>query len=493
MHTPHHPVLYQCNVRVLLTNLSADLGRSATLDDIPDSLLVDWSQSGFEWVWLLSVWQTGTAARDVSRSEPNWRREFEHTLADLADNDIAGSGFAITAYHVHAALSGNAALARLRTRMQKHGLKLMLDFVPNHMGLGHPWIDLHPDYFIAGTHEDLQREPHNFIAVETASGKKVFAHGRDPYFPGWPDTLQIDYANPDAVCAMQKELVRISHQCDGVRCDMAMLILPDIFQATWHRAGLPFWPDAIAAVRRIHPAFCFMAEVYWDREWDLQQQGFDYTYDKRLYDRLRAGHAQPVREHLLAGLDFQSRLARFLENHDEPRAAATFSMDKHRAAATLTFLSPGLRFFHQGQADGNRIRVSPHLVRGPDEPSDPAIRGFYTQILELLRRDIFRSGQWSLLECVPAWEGNGTHNDFVAFAWKQSGQPRVVVAVNYSDHASQCHVRLPFEGLDGSSWQLVDQLSSDAYAWNGQDLAARGLYLDEPAWRARVFELVLDR
>ena len=61
-----------------------------------------------------------------------------------------------------------------------------------------------------------------------------------------------------------------------------------------------------------------MAEVYWDLEWTLQQQGFDYTYDKRLYDRLREGHARPVREHLYAGLDYQVKLARFLENHDDP-------------------------------------------------------------------------------------------------------------------------------------------------------------------------------
>ena len=168
------------------------------------------------------------------------------------------------------------------------------------------------------------------------------------------------------------ELERIAGQCDGVRCDMAMLLLPDVFESTWGTRAELFWPKATESVRQQHPNFRFMAEVYWDREWTLQQQGFDYAYDKRLYDRLREGHARPVREHFHAGLDYQNKLARFLENHDEPRAAATFAPEVHEAAAVITFLSPGLRFFHQGQFEGRKKRISPHLVRGPEEPVDRA-------------------------------------------------------------------------------------------------------------------------
>ena len=131
-----------------------------------------------------------------------------------------------------------------------------------------------------------------------------------------------------------------------------------------------------------------MAEVYWDLEWTLQQQGFDYAYDKRLYDRLRDGHARPVREHFHAGLDYQDKLARFLENHDEPRAAATFPPDVHEAAAVITFLSPGLRFFHQGQFEGRRKRISPHLVRGPQEPVDRQLEQFYERLLAVLRQPV---------------------------------------------------------------------------------------------------------
>src|SRR5262249_12058491 len=130
---------------------------------------------------------------------------------------------------------------------------------------------------------------------------------------------------------------------DGVRCDMAMLVLPEVFERTWGVQAQSFWPRAIRLVRERAPEFCFMAEVYWDLEWTLQQQGFDFTYDKRLYDRLREGHARPVREHFCAGLDYQSKMARFLENHDEARSAAAFPPTVHEAAAAVTYLSPGLR------------------------------------------------------------------------------------------------------------------------------------------------------
>ena len=280
---------------------------------------------GFDWVWFLSVWQTGLAGQRVSRSNPEWRKEFEETLPDLREEDIAGSGFAITGYTVHQHLGGDAALARLRERLRKRGLRLMLDFVPNHTGLDHPWVEDHPEYYIPGTEQDLARAPKNYTWVKRQQGDLLLAHGRDPYFPGWPDTLQLNYGNPATQEAMIGELVKIAGQCDGVRCDMAMLVLPEVFERTWGIQAQPFWPKATQRVRERVPDFCFMAEVYWDLEWTLQQQGFDYTYDKRLYDRLREGHARPVREHFHAGLDYQNKLARFLENHDEPRAAATFS------------------------------------------------------------------------------------------------------------------------------------------------------------------------
>ena len=389
-------------------------------------------------------------------------------MPDLCDDDIPGSGFAITGYKVQKAWAGTRLSPDCDGGSGEHGLRLMLDFVPNHTGLDHPWVESHPEYYIRGTDSDLARAPANYTWVKRQQAICCWPTGGIPYFPGWPDTLQLNYANPATQEAMIGELVKIAGQCDGVRCDMAMLVLPEVFERTWGTRAPEFWPNATRRVREQVPGFRFMAEVYWDLEWTLQQQGFDYTYDKRLYDRLREGHARPVREHLYAGLDYQNKLARFLENHDEPRAAATFPKGTHQAAAIITFLAPGLRFFHEGQFEGRQKRISPHLGRAPDEAVDHTISQFYDRLLEVLRQPVTRSGHWQLLECVPAWEGNGSSDAFIAYAWQDSGDSRLVVAVNYAAHPGQCYVRLPFADLGSGQWRLRDLLGEAEYGRDGR-------------------------
>lgn len=484
-----YPSLYQINTRVWLTQLSRKLERAATLDDIPDVNLDRLAELGFDWVWFLSVWQTGLAGQQVSQCNPGWRMEFQDTLPDLREEDIAGSGFAITSYTVSIPLGGDDALARLRKRLAKRGLKLMLDFVPNHVALDHPWVEEHPEYFILGTEDQIVHEPLNYVRIKRKGEDLILAHGRDPYFPGWPDTLQLDYSNPSTQEAMIGELTRIANQCDGVRCDMAMLVLPEIFERTWGRKSDSFWPQAIQKVRQQAPDFSFMAEVYWDMEWTLQQQGFDYTYDKRLYDRLREGHARPVREHLYAELDYQRKLARFLENHDEPRAAATFDPQVYRAAAVTSYTIPGLRFFHQGQFEGRMKRISPHLVRAPDEPVNEEIREFYAQVLATLRKPVFKSGEWQWLTPEPAWNGNESWDSFIAHSWQGSGGERILVAVNFASYQSQCFVRLPFMEIQNCTVRFEDLFSSAVYVRDGNELLERGLYLDMVPWSYHVFNL----
>ena len=488
MTTPRYPSLYQINTRVWLTDLSAALGRQATLDDIPDTELDRLAALGFDWIWLLSVWQTGSAAQKISRTNPEWRHEFQETLPDLREADIAGSGFAITGYTVHPSLGGDAALARVRQRLKNRGLRLMLDFVPNHTAPDHPWVDEHPEYYVAGTEDDLAQTPQNYTRVAMRQGNGVLALGRDPYFAGWPDTVQLDYSNPATQQAMCGELLRIAHQCDGVRCDMAMLVLPDVFERTWGRRAPLFWPETTKRVRERVPGFCFMAEVYWDLEWTMQQQGFDYAYDKRLYDRLREGHAKPVREHFLAGLDFQDKVARFMENHDEPRAAATFAPAIHEAAAIVTYLSPGLRFFHQGQFEGRRKRISPHLVRAPLEPIDEAVKQFYERLLAVVRKTTVRDGTWRLLECAPAWDGNWTWDGFLAFGW-QHDAARLLVVVNFAGNQGQCYVRLPYATPGSGAIRLTDLMSGAVYDRAAADLASTGLFVDLPSWGYHLLEM----
>ncbi len=489
MNNSLYPSLYQINTRVWLTELSRELGRKATLDDISNEHIDRLAEMGFDWIWLLSVWQTGAAGQRVSRAHSGWRAEFERTLPDLKEEDIAGSGFAITSYTVHKDLGGDKALAKLRERLSNRGLKLLLDFVPNHTALDHHWVTEHPEFYISGSESDLANQPQNYIRIERPSGELILAYGRDPYFDGWPDTLQLNYSNPALQAAMVGELQKISAQCDGLRCDMSMLVEPEVFERTWGLQSQQFWINAITTVKNAHQEFRFVAEVYWDMEWQLQQRGFDYTYDKRLYDRLRDAQAKPVCGHLCAELDYQGKMARFLENHDEPRAASTFSPAIHQAAAVISFLSPGLRFFHQGQLEGKKVKISPHLIRGPVEPVNEELQTFYRTLLDVIRKPLLHQGRWQLLQCIPAWNGNESWESFISFLWQGEDEERLMVAVNLAPHHSQCYVKLPIANIADETWRFEDQLGQSIYEREGADLAGRGLYLDMSPWQTHVFDI----
>jgi hypothetical protein len=473
---------------VLLTSLSHDLGRRATLNEIPETLLDRIAADGFDWVWFLGVWQTGAAGRQVSLNNAEWQREFRELLPDFCDRDVCGSSFAIRSYSVHVDFGGDAALESLRRRIHDRGMRLLLDFVPNHVAPDHAWARERPEYLVHGTDADLERAPQNYTRVDTPNGPVVLAYGRDPYFPGWPDTLQLNYANPDLQGAMVSELANISALCDGVRCDMAMLILPDVFERTWGMRPAAFWPQAIARTRALHPGFLFMAETYWDLEWELQQQGFDYTYDKRLYDRLREGHARPVRDHFRADLDYQRKSVRFLENHDEPRAATAFPAGMHQAAAILTFLCPGLRFIHQGQRQGLTSRIPVHLSRGPVETVNTELDQFYDHLLGCVRHPSAQGG-WRLLECHEAWQANWTWDCYIGFAWHSVDHPPLIIAVNYAPNQSQGYMQIPADRLDAKIIRLRDLMGNTVYDRDGDGLRRSGLYLDLAPWGYHVFEM----
>ena len=295
---------------------------------------------------------------------------------------------------------------------------------------------------------------------------------------------------------MIAELTNIASRCDGVRCDMAMLLLPEVFAGTWRNAAPPagpvadgpFWPGAIEATRNAKPGFIFMAEAYWDTEWRLQQDGFDYTYDKKLYDRLRDGDAGEVRGHLHADPDYQRHSARFLENHDEPRVAAVFTPATHQAAAVITFFVPGLRFFHAGQLEGRHIRVPMQIAFRPHEAPDPLVVAFYDRLLTCLRRPEPRDGNWQLLDCRACWSDNPTWESYVCMLW-QAGDKTLLICVNYGPRQAQCFVPLPVPSLAGREVMLRDLMNPIKYARSGDELIGRGLFLDMPAWGYHIFTL----
>jgi hypothetical protein len=366
-------------------------------------------------------------------------------------------------------------------------MKLLLDFVPNHVAPDHPWVGEHPEYFIRGTVEDTRGDPGSYVEIQG----RIYARGRDPFFPAWPDVLQLNAFEPGLRQAALATITSIAAQCDGIRCDMAMLLQNRIFRRTWgSRAGIQppteYWSDMIAAVEKTNPHFLFIAEAYWDQEWQLQQLGFAYCYDKRLYDRLEHDNAESVRLHLCAGIGYQKKLLRFLENHDEPRAASVFSAAKQRAAALITASAPGARLFHEGQLEGRKIRLPVFLGRRPAEPVDEDLKAFYTKLLAAIDAPIFRDGDWQLCE-RSGWPDNSSFQNLVAWNWAKGGDQRLIV-VNLCGSSVQAHVQLPWGNQGEASWRLSDKLSDTSFDRHWRDLSTQGLYVELGPWGFHLFE-----
>jgi hypothetical protein len=393
-----------------------------------------------------------------------------------------GSPYCIRRYVVDKHLGGPAGLAIARRELASRGMKLLLDFAPDH-----PWVAEHPEYFVRGNAEDARNDPASYLEVEG----NICARGRDPYFPAWPDVLQLNVFQPGLRQAAIETVSSIAAQCDGIRCDMAMLVLNRIFERTWGtRAGrrprTEYWDEVIPTVRRTNPYFCFIAEAYWDLEWELQQQGFDFCYDKRHYDRLEHGNPESIRLHLCADLAYQDKLLRFLENHDEPRAATAFSQAKQRAAAVATSTLPGARLFHEGQFEGRKVRVPVFLARRPAEPVDKPLQDFYDKLLAAINAPIFRDGAWMLCE-RSGWPDNSTFQNLVAWSWVKDDDRRLIV-VNLSDSAAQARVQAPWKGSQGGTWRFIDALSDATYDREGDEMAVSGLHVELEPWSYYFFQ-----
>jgi Alpha amylase, catalytic domain len=481
-----HPFVYELNTLVWLDELSRRAGAPIDLATVPEREWEAIASLGFDAVWLMGVWERSPAGIAIAVGDGSLVEGFRAVLPDFREEDVVGSPYCVRDYVVDGRLGGPEGLARAREALRTHGLGLILDFVPNHVAPDHPWLATHPEYFVRGDEADLERDSASFLRI----GEVVVANGRDPYFPAWPDVVQLDAFSADLRRAVTRTLLSIAEQCDGVRCDMAMLVTNDVFERTWGGRVAPrpeddYWPTVIPSVREVRPDFVFIAEAYWDLEWALQQQGFDHCYDKRLYDRLVHEGAEQVYGHLTGDVGYQRRLVRFIENHDEPRAAATFPPDKARAAAVVALTQTGARLVHEGQLDGRRLRLPVFLGRRPEEPVDEGLRSFYDRVLEFLSDRVFREGEWTLAE-RSGWEGNTSWPQLLAWGWR--GASRKLVVVNFGDEPAEGRVSLPWDDLRGMTCLLEDASDGQVYGRSGDDLRD-GLYVALAPWCWHLFDV----
>jgi hypothetical protein len=387
----------------------------------------------------------------------------------------------------------DAIIPAARAALAGRGARLVLDYVPNHVAPDHPWVTSNPELFVRGTGQDLAADPQAWMAA----GGHVLARGRDPFFPPWPDVVQLDAFAPALRAATAAALDSVAGQCDGVRCDMAMLMTNDIFARTWGGRTGPapagdFWPAVIGELRIRHPETVLIAEAYWDAEWDLLQQGFDFCYDKRLYDRLIAGDAPAVREHLRADTGFQGRLLRFAENHDEPRIADLLNSDAERAVAGVIATLPGATLWHDGQFEGRRVRAPVFLSRRPDEPPDAELAGWYRNLLAVVAGHRVRTGAWQLIEAGDR-PGRPSGGGLIAWSWAGAAEAgRHVVVVNLSGEPAEGLIPLDWPdspGLPGRGWRLADLLTGAVEERDGGDLAGAGLPVALGPWQFRLLAL----
>lgn len=478
---PANPIIYEINTWVWLQELSQKYRVAASLEKVPTEEWDSLADLDIDAVWFMGVWERSPAGIAIANLNKGLLSDFGRALPDFRPEDNVGSPYCVRRYMVDERLGGPAGLAVARRELGKRGTRLILDFVPNHVAPDHPWVIQHPGYFIRGNAGDVRHDPSSFIEIEG----NVFACGRDPYFPAWPDVLQLNAFQPGLRKAVLETLFEIAGQCDGVRCDMAMLLINSIFERTWgNRAGqrpsTEYWIDVISAIKEANPDFLFMAEAYWDLEWELQQQGFDYCYDKRLYDRLEHDGAESVRLHLCADLAYQEKLVRFIENHDEPRAFSTFSPQKARAAAVTFATIPGAKLFHEGQFEGRKVRLPVFLGRRPAETADTGLETFYRKLLKAAASEELRSGFWQLCERT-GWPDNTSCQNLVAWCWR-SAEEHSLIVVNLSDSPSQGLVLLPWDELRGKTWHMTDIFTEEEFERNGDEMCTQGLFVDLTPW-----------
>jgi hypothetical protein len=483
-----HPLLLEISAWPWLERLSRQEERVVTLATVPGNRWDRIAEVGFDVLFLMGVWRRSAIGRDIARTDRGMVSEYDRVLPGWVESDVIGSPYSIQAYEPDDRMGGWPGLDTARRELKSRGVSLILDFVPNHTGFDHAWIAAHPERYILGTEEDQRLAPADFRSVEVRGRSMPIACGRDPHFAPWTDVAQLNYFNPDTRLAMQATLRDISAHCDGVRCDMAMLVLNDVFDRTWRRLlhdnwprpSTEFWPEATGML----PEFLHLAEVYWGLEGRLLDHGFTFAYDKRLLDGLNSPErAAQTRDLLSANFPDPSRLARFLENHDELRSAATFG-GLLAGAASLLVSVPGMRFFFDGQLEGRRIKVPVQLGRWPEEPPDEAVCALYRRALAFARDPVLHDGDWKLLRVSPA--GDSSFAEIVAYRWR-SADSLAVVTVNLGAAMSQAHVEIGGDLFPGEVFDFEDRLTDLSYRWTRDALLDRGLYVRLEAGRAHLF------
>lgn len=484
-----YPRILEINTRIWIKRF----GKNKKLSDIPDDQLDHWRNLGLDFIWLMGVWKINDDAVKEFCFEPNLISEYNEALKDWKDEDVIGSPYSIDRYQINPVLGNPDDLIKFKKRLNRKGMKLILDFVSNHFSAKSSLIWTNKEIFLPADEFLFNNDPYTFYK-SPANEKEYLAHGRDPLFPPWKDTVQINFYSEQAREFLKQILIDLTNICDGVRCDMAMLPLNNVFYNTWvgvikkygfERPEKEFWEEAIAAVKGKRKDFVFIAETYWDLEWQLQNLGFDFTYDKKLTDRLEGGNVFAIKDHLKAEMDYQQKSVRFLENHDEKRAILKFGREKSLAAAVVISTITGMIFYFDGQCEGKRIKLPLQLGREPEEKLDEKVKEFYRKLFDITKTKVFKDGNWKLLETLPVGENDNTYENLIAWQWHYNKQVRIVV-VNYNNITSRCRLKFNLN-VNSDDFTLTDLLNNVKYKRSKKEILEKGLFVELKSYNSHIF------
>lgn len=486
-----NPHLLEINVRVWLNRL----GKGKKLSSVSDEQIDRWKALGYDLLWLMGIWKNNEDVTKKYCFEPELIAEYNSALKDWKDEDVIGSPYAIDKYEINPALGSYEDIIDFKERLNKKGIKLILDFISNHFSAQSSLIRTNKEIFLSADEFIFKNDPYTFYK-SPANEKEYLAHGRDPLFPPWKDTAQINFFSKEARSYLTNTLIELTKVCDGVRCDMAMLPLNNIFYNTWigvikkygyEKPKNEFWEEAIKSVKLHRSDFLFIAETYWDLEWQLQNLGFDFTYDKKLTDRLGGGDIQSIRDHLRADVTYQQKSVRFLENHDEERAIVKFGRERSLSAATVISTIPGMSLFFDGQCDGKKIKLPLQLGREPEEKQDEKVKDFYRKLFNVTNSDIFKNGNWKLLEPSSVGGSDNSYENLLAWEWKLGSEIRLVV-INYNNFTSRCRLKFDFN-FKNEEVALIDVLNNAVYKRSRKEIIEKGLFVELKAYNCHIFAI----
>ena len=476
-----HPILYEISTRPWLYELSKKYGRSITkLKDIPLSEFDKLKNSGIEIVWMMGVWKLGTYGLEFDR-----KQDYSSVLPDCTKDDVIGSPYAIAEYVCNPDIGTNDDLVWLRKQINSRGMKLMLDFVPNHSAVDAP---------TATTNKKLYMRAPSGKSDPNRYTDEGLAYGKDPYFAPWKDVIQWNYWESQTILFMKENLLTVLKYADGARCDMAHLILNDVFGQTWNeeltawgyqRPTKEFWEVAIKEAKSKYPNAILLAEVYEDWEIEkLNQLGFDYCYDKALLDKLE-GSAYNVNDYIhYKGEYFFGHVAHFVENHDENRAVFNMqgNIEKAKAAGTIAATLGGMIFFNHGQWSGLKNKLDVHLRRGATETPDSGTEKYYQKLMKIIVDPAFKGPNYYFVYNMSGDKAN----DFIAYI-REAGNSHYLVVVNYYIYYGCAEV--PIYNIEGSGMKKIKEMISGVeYTRNADTMRGVGLTVCLSPYQAQIFK-----